>query len=547
MQSKCLNFIISIKSRAVKSLIQKQDLNIDEGINDFLNKDLLEKLNLIISKSKQFMRISHQKKLTKEIVLDSINTIKFPKNLISKDELFPIEEDNDKQYININEYLNEPIIEKPLNTMVFYHWFCIEGFSPKISVNKLDNKKMVINNHPYKNDMNNINNKLIKDNHDLIIKMTKNISKELVSFAINFEKIFQDAIKDEFIMKSNEINFDIKKDIEINATIIKTEPEIVQLFPYLLAFLEENIKNKEIMKIPKMQYIILYHIKAISVNKYFDLITYMNNILELLMTLLLYSNNINDFNIKDSIKVKNEIIYFMINLMKNDFSKYIPDLIFSISHFIIPMNNSYPNLFKALSAIKFINSFGYDYVINYIYPQIIQIKLYFDQPVIFKYKNKMIFAEKTKPQNQIQNNTQINNINNQSNQNSQSQSSIPLKNFSVPFSNDFAIPMSVSNFAGESLMQSFWPNNNINEKIYFRISDIDEENGKLCQENLISFFYSEIFRTIEIVLNGMKKKDVNVNVNVNEEQFEQCKNELNQIFGENLVNFFFARDNINLY
>ena len=542
MQSKCLNFIISIKNRAVKSLTQKQDLNIDEGINDFLNKDLLEKLNLIISKSKQFMRISHQKKLTKEIVLDSINTIKFPKNLISKDELFPIEEDNDKQYININEYLNEPIIEKPLNTMVFYHWFCIDGFSPKTSVNKLDNKKMVINNHPYKNDMSNINNKLIKDNHDLIIKLTKNISKELVSFAINFEKIFQEAIKDEFIMKSNEINFDIKKDIEINATIIKTEPEIVQLFPYLLAFLEENIKNKEIMKIPKMQYIILYHIKAISVNKYFDLITYMNNILELLMTLLLYSNNINDINIKDSIKVKNEIISFMINLMKNDFSKYIPDLVYSISHFIIPMNNSYPNLFRALSAIKFINSFGYDYVINYIYPQIIQIKLYFDQPVIFKYKNKIIFAEKNKPQNQIQNNNQINNIINQSNQNSQSQSSIPLKNFSVPFSNDFAIPMSVSNFAGESLMQSFWPNNNsINEKIYFRISDIDEENEKLCQENLISFFYIEIFRTIEIVVNGMKNK------NVNEEQFEQCKNELNQIFGENLVNLFFDRDNINLY
>ena len=542
MQSKCLNFIISIKNRAVKSLTQKQDLNIDEGINDFLNKDLLEKLNLIISKSKQFMRISHQKKLTKEIVLDSINTIKFPKNLISKDELFPIEEDNDKQYININEYLNEPIIEKPLNTMVFYHWFCIDGFSPKTSVNKLDNKKMVINNHPYKNDMSNINNKLIKDNHDLIIKLTKNISKELVSFAINFEKIFQEAIKDEFIMKSNEINFDIKKDIEINATIIKTEPEIVQLFPYLLAFLEENIKNKEIMKIPKMQYIILYHIKAISVNKYFDLITYMNNILELLMTLLLYSNNINDINIKDSIKVKNEIISFMINLMKNDFSKYIPDLVYSISHFIIPMNNSYPNLFRALSAIKFINSFGYDYVINYIYPQIIQIKLYFDQPVIFKYKNKIIFAEKNKPQNQIQNNNQINNIINQSNQNSQSQSSIPLKNFSVPFSNDFAIPMSVSNFAGESLMQSFWPNNNsINEKIYFRISDIDEENEKLCQENLISFFYIEIFRTIEIVVNGMKKKDVN------EEQFEQCKNELNQIFGESLVNLFFDRDNINLY
>ena len=492
------------------------------------------------------MRISHQKKLTREIILDSINTIKFKNNLISKDDLYTIEDENEKDnYININEYLTEPLIEKPLNTMVFYHWFCIDGFSPKTSVNKLDNEKMVINTTQSKNDINNINNKLIKDNHDLIIKMTKNISKELVSFAINFEKIFQDAIKDEFIIKTNEINFAVKKDMEINATIIKTEPEIVQLFPYLLAFLEENIKNKEIMKLPKIQYIILYHIKAISVNKYFDLITYMNNILEILMTLLLYSNNISDIIIKDGIKVKNEIISFMFNLMKNDFNKYIPDLIYSISHFIIPINNSYSNLFRAFSALKFINSFGYDYVIKYIYPNIIQIKSYIDQQIIFKYKNKIIFAEKNKPQ-QIQNtnnNNQINNnIINQSNQNSQSQSSIPLKNFSVPFSNDFVIPMSVSNFAGESLMQSFWPNNNnLNEKIYFRISDINEENEKLCQENLISFFYVEIFKAIEIVLNGMKEKGVN------EEQFEQSKNELNQIFGENLVNLFFDCDNINLH
>ena len=79
------------------------------------------------------MRISHQKKLTKEIVLDSINTIKFQKNLISKD---PIEDEKEKdKYININEYLNEPIIEKPLNTMVFYHWFCNDGITPK---NKCD-------------------------------------------------------------------------------------------------------------------------------------------------------------------------------------------------------------------------------------------------------------------------------------------------------------------------------------------------------------------------------------------------------------------------
>ena len=91
-------------------------------------------------------------------------------------------------------------------------------------------------------------------------------------------------------------------------------------------------------------------------------------------------------------------------------------------------------------------------------------------------------------------------------------------------------------------MQSFLQNiNNINEKIYFRVGDVDEENEKLCKENLISFFYIEIFRSIEIILNGMKEKGVN------DEQFEQNKNDLIQIFGESLVNLFFDVNNINLH
>ena len=504
-------------------------------MNSFLDKELLEKLSLIISQSKQFMRINHQKKLTKEIILNSISTLKFPKNKITKDELFLLEEEKDNEdNININDYINEPLIKKPLDTMVFYHWFCINGLCPKTSVNKLDNKKVSLNNSS-KNDISNItNNKLIKDNHDLIIKMTKNISKELISFANNFEKIFQNVIKDEFIAKdkNTEFNFEINKEMEINATIIKSEPEIIQLFPYLIAFLEENIKNKEIMKLAKMQYIILYHIKAISVNKYFNLITYMNNILELLMALLLYSNNIDDNNIKESMLVKNEIIIFLNDLMKSKFNKYIPDLMYSISHFVFPQNNniniSYPILLKSLSSIKCINSFGYEYIVNYVYQNIIAIKSYIDQPIIFKYKNKIIVINKNRPQQQIQNQNNIN----QSNQNSQSQSSIPFKSFTIPFSNDFGIQMSASNFVGESVIQSFWPNNNnINEKYYFKVSD-NKEDENLCKENLISYLYIEIFRAIEIVINEMIARGAS------KEQFELSKNELVQIFGENLVNLF---------
>ena len=98
------------------------------------------------------------------------------------------------------------------------------------------------------------------------------------------------------------------------------------------------------------------------------------------------------------------------------------------------------------------------------------------------------------------------------------------------------MPLSLSNIAEESLVQSFGQNNNISEKMYFRVSD-NYEDENLCKENLYSFLYIEIFRTIEITLNGMIK------LGVNEEQFEQSKNELNQIFGENLTKLFF--NNIN--
>ena len=506
------------------------------------------------------MRITHQKKLTKEYLLNSIKSLKFSDNLLNKDELFPSENienigNNNNQYISIKQYLNEPIIEKPLNTMIFYYWFCIQGFCPKTSINKLDNKKISLSSS-LKYDYS--NNKITKDNHDLIIKMTKNISKELVFFAINFEKTFQNAIKEEFINLNTNINNNkkdnsIQKEMEMNATVIKFEPEIVHIFPYILAFLEENIKNKEIMKIPKMQTIILYHIKAVSINKYFNLLSYMNNILELLLSLLLYSNNINNnVIIKDYISVKQEIILF-INELMTKYSKFKNDLIISISNFVIPTNKTNSSLLKSLSVIKCINSFGYEYIIKYIYHNINQIKTIIDQNIIFKYKNTIINVEKNInkiPNNNInnnninqgqnsqpsnsQNNNNINQVQNshpssiQNNQNnSQSQSSIPIKTFTVPFSNDYGLPLSASNIIDNSIMQSFFQNNFI-EKTTFKV--INNDNN--VTENLVSYFYIEIFSSISIIINEMYEKEKEI------EKQNQIKLNIAQIFGEDIIKLF---------
>ena len=523
----------------MKDIAQNQKLILDDKIYDYLNKDILEKVNLIISQSKKFMRITHQKKLTKEFLNNSIKSLKYSDDLLNNGELFQTEKpdtDSNNEYISIKQYLNEPIIEKPLDTMVFYYWFCIQGFCPHTSINKLDNKKVPLSlSSKYDN-----NNKITKDNHDLIVKMTKNISKELIFFAINFEKIFQNVIKEEFInLNSNNKNIisaPFQKEMEINATVIKFEPEIVKIFPYILAFLEENIKNKEIMKIPRMQLIILYHIKSVSINKYFNLISYLNNILELLITLLLYSNNQNDINIiKDYIFVKDKIILFINDLIVK-YPKYQNDLISAISYFIIPNDQTNFTILKSLSAIKCINSFGYEYIITYIYPSLNKIKNIIDQNITFNYKDIIINIEKSlnKIQNNNINNNNVNQVqkshpSSQNNQNnSQSQSSFPIKTFTIPFSNDFGMPLSISNIIDNSMIQSY--QNNALEKTDIKVLNNDKNNN--CKENLISFFYIEIFTSLSIILNQINEKEKDI------EKQNQIKLDLTQIFGEDIVKLF---------
>jgi hypothetical protein len=326
--------------------------------------------------------------------------------------------------------------------------------------------------------------------------------------------------------------------MEINATVIKLEPEVVQIFPYILSFLEENIKNKEVMKIPRMQLIILYHLKSVSINKYFKLLSYMNNILELLITLLLHSNNQSNINIiKDYIFVKKEVISFIKELMTN-YSKYKNYLISTIANFVLPTNPANSEILKSLSAIKCINSFGYEYIMKYIYPNINQIKKVIDQNITFKYKNTIINISINKAQNNNNNNNN-NNINNNSNSNSipnsqvnqnysQSQSSIPIKTFTIPFSNDFGIPFTVSNF-DNSMNQSFnQNNNNYFEKAYFKVINNDDN----CKENLITYFYIELLSSISIILNEMDGKEKDV------EKQNQIKMNITQIFGEDIVKLF---------
>ena len=77
------------------------------------------------------------------------------------------------------------------------------------------------------------------------------------------------------------------------------------------------------------------------------------------------------------------------------------------------------------------------------------------------------------------------------------------------------------------MFQSFMPNNEY-EKTSFKII-INDSN---CKENLISYYYWELFNSISIILNDMYEVEKD-----NEKQI-QIKNYIAQIFGEDIVKLF---------
>ena len=88
------------------------------------------------------------------------------------------------------------------------------------------------------------------------------------------------------------------------------------------------------------------------------------------------------------------------------------------------------------------------------------------------------------------------------------------------------MPLS-GNMLENSVLQSFFQNNYF-EKTYFKI--INNDNN--CKENLISYFYIEIFTSISIILNDMYEKEKDV------EKQNQIKTNIIQNFGEDIFKLF---------
>ena len=140
--------------------------------------------------------------------------------------------------INLIEIVNSSLLDIPLNPLIIYNWFCINGEIPFLSTNYLKNNTIKINH------CENEKEPILQRNNKIIMKYTKNISKELLNFIEILEENFQKEIRENLLNPINNKN-NLSKESEILLTIIETEPSLVQIFPYLLYFLFNELNNEK--------------------------------------------------------------------------------------------------------------------------------------------------------------------------------------------------------------------------------------------------------------------------------------------------------------
>lgn len=195
-----------------------------------------------------------------------------------------------------------------------FHWVAIEGRRPNIPENfireeyKIEQKEkegeiiaaeinvnQQININTQINQLNMIN---ITTNQKgaqgqpsqakVVSPVIHNISKELQIFLENFEQRFRKEIKTSKLNPSP--LFTMSKELQISLNVIESEPGVVELLPYILEFLMNNLSNKQYIKDPKVHMVILHYINAILNNSYFYLEPYVHQLVTLILSLILMEN-----------------------------------------------------------------------------------------------------------------------------------------------------------------------------------------------------------------------------------------------------------------
>ena len=331
---------LNAESLGIKSL--------DNEIIDYLNVEIEEKMKLILLQAQKFIRISKRKTLKVDdlghslqlynidepIGYDSYSMIDYEK-IDTVKGLWRMKQN----VIDIEDYLSKPMAIYPMQPFPHFYWFAIEGKRPNIPENFIRNenqnqdiqkiKQKSQNNYlielepssenidKEENNINNINkinnnesinndNKIIENNENNNINgfglnnnnkeetkkinhVIHNISKELQIFFENFKQRFKNE------MNINKINnrpyLYLSKDMQMSIDIIKTNPGIVELVPYIINFLMNYFENYS--SDIKICHCILHYINSIINNQSFFLEPYLHQILIIILSFILYENDKN--------------------------------------------------------------------------------------------------------------------------------------------------------------------------------------------------------------------------------------------------------------
>ena len=304
--------------------------SLDNEIIDYLNVEIEEKIKLILSQAQKFIRISKRKTLKVDDLGHSLKLYNIEEPIgydsYSMTDYEKIENIKGlwkmkQNVIDIEDYLTKPMAIYPMQPFPHFYWFAIEGKRPNIpenfirnenqniEINKIEKEhlsnnesKEMNNNEETMNKINEESNSENNNQNEIKIEEPKkelkkinhvihNISKELQIFFENFKQRFQNEIN----ANVNNHYLYLSKDMQMSINIIKTNPGIVELVPYIINFLMTTFENYSFDV--KICHCILHFINSIINNKSFFLEPYLHQILIILISLILFEND------------KNKIIY----------------------------------------------------------------------------------------------------------------------------------------------------------------------------------------------------------------------------------------------
>ena len=368
--------------------------SLDNEIIDYLNVEIEEKIKLILSQAQKFIRISKRKTLKVDDLGHSLKLYNLEEPIgydsYSMTDYEKIENVKGlwrmkQSVVDIEDYLTKPLAIYPMQPFPHFYWFAIEGKRPNIPENFIRNEnqnqennkieeKSFVDNKPKEENNNEELNKINEENKDentntneikndepkkeekKINHVIHNISKELQIFFENFKQRFQNEINGNI----NNHYLYLSKDMQMSINIIKSNPGIVELVPYIINFLMTTFENYS--NDVKICHCILHFINSIINNKSFFLEPYLHQILMLILSLILYENDkTNIIYLDPIIRLK----FYAIKILEQIISTYsikYHELQFQLvkifmDNIIFNEKSNYLRIFGAIEGLKMIGPF----------------------------------------------------------------------------------------------------------------------------------------------------------------------------------------------